>query len=145
MDLVFSVGARWAGVNKDGEGEMQVGEQRFTYSAPASMGGKGVGASPEDLLLAAVTACYSGTLMRVLSQSHLPAQSVALQTDGIVEGYPTNAKFARITVNPTIIGGDVVRQADYEKAAREARDRCFIGRTVRDYLHYVVGRITVES
>ena len=58
MDLVFNVKAEWAGVGKQGEGEMQVGEHRLSYSAPATMGGKGVGASPEDLLLAAVTACY---------------------------------------------------------------------------------------
>jgi peroxiredoxin-like protein len=144
MDLVFTVKAQWAGVNKEGEGEMQIGDHRFLYSAPANMGGKGVGSSPEDLLLAAVTACYSGTLMRVLSQSHLPGKSVAIQTDGIVEGFPENAKFAHITVHPTIKGGDVRRQDEYETAAEVARDRCFIGRTVRDYLHYAVGRVTVE-
>lgn len=144
LDLEFTVSATWAGVNTDGEGEMHIGDHRFRFSAPANMGGKGVGSSPEDLLLAAVTACYSGTLMRVLSQSHLSAASVVLQTDGVVEGFPTNTRFARITVNPTIKGGDPERQAEYKEAAERARDRCFIGRTVRDYLEYAVGHVTVE-
>ena len=144
MDLFFDVRAEWAGVGKQGEGKMRVGEHRLAYSAPAAMGGKGVGTSPEDLLLAAVTACYSGTLMRVLNQSHLPAESVAIHTDGMVEGYPLNAKFSRITVNPMIRGGDVSRKGEYEKAAEIARDRCFIGRTVRDYLTYAVGEVAIE-
>lgn len=144
MDLAFNVSARWSGVGPEGEGEMTIGDRQYPYSAPSNMGGKGVGASPEDLLLAAVTACYSGTLMRVLDQSQLPAQSVSIQTDGIVEGFPEHAVFARITVNPIIHGGHVERMADYQQAAETARDRCFIGRTVRDSLQYQVGRVTVE-
>ncbi len=144
MDLVFNVKAEWAGVGKEGEGQLQIGDHRLSYSAPSNMGGKGVGISPENLLLAAVTACYSGTLMRVLGQSNLPGESITIHTDGIVEGFPEKAKFACITVNPVIQGGDSSRQDDYEQAAQVARDRCFIGRTVRDYLHYTVGRVTVD-
>lgn len=144
MDLLFNVKAEWAGVGKQGEGEMHLGEHRISYSAPASMGGKGIGASPEDLLLAAVTACYSGTLMRVLARAHLPGEALAIQTDGMVEGFPERARFARITVNPIIRGGDAARIEEYENAAHEARDRCFIGRVVRDYLTYSVGAVSVE-
>ncbi len=144
MDLVFHVNAEWAGVGKEGEGSMQIGDQRLPYSAPANMGGKGVGASPEELLLSAVTACYSGTLMRVLDQLHLPGDSIVIHTDGIVEGFPATAKFSHITVHPTIKGGDPMRQGEYENAVQTARDRCFIGRTVRDYLNYSVGHVTVD-
>lgn len=143
MNLTFDVKAKWAGVGRHGEGEMQVGEHRFSYSAPATMGGKGIGASPENLLLAAVTACYSGTLMRVLEQRHLPGISIAIHTNGMVEGYPENAKFAHIIVNPTIQGGDPKLMMEYQQAAQTARDRCFIGRTVRDYLTYAVGEVMI--
>ncbi len=144
MDLTFAVQAKWAGVGIQGEGELEVGEHHFSYSAPATMGGKGIGASPENLLLAAVSACYSGTFMRILKQNHLPGDSLVIQTDGVVEGYPDNAKFVRITVNPTIQGGDAERIQDYQDAAQMARDRCFIDRTVRDYLTYSVGKVRVE-
>lgn len=123
---------------------MRLGDQSIPYSAPANMGGKGIGASPEDLLLSAVTACYSGTLMGVLAHSKLPCDAVAIRTDGVVEGFPKETRFARITVNPTIQGGDIDRQKEYVEAAQVARDRCFIGRTVRDYLDYSVGEVTVE-
>lgn len=144
MDLDFSVRAQWTGVGQDGEGVMGIGPDQFRYSAPATMGGKGVGASPEDLLLAAVTACYSGTFMRVLRHAGLAVESVGVTTEGVVREFPTNAKFAAITVNPTIQGGDFTRQKDYEEAAQEARDRCFIGRTVRDYLDYRVGVVSLQ-
>lgn len=83
--------------------------------------------------------------MRVLSQRQLPADSVRVQTAGTVEGFPQNTRFARITVNPTIQGGDRSQQDAYQEAAVEARERCFIGKTVRDYLHYEVGAVTLAG
>ncbi len=143
MDLVFQVTADWSGVGKAGQGTMHIGDTDYVYSAPANMGGQGVGARPEDFLIAAVTACYSGTLMRILNQYELPADSVTIQTTGTVEDYPGHARFARIRVNPIVRGGIEGRLADYERAAEEARQRCFIGRTVRDSLSYEVGAVTI--
>ncbi len=145
MDLVFNVTADWSGVGNAGQGTMHIGTDNYVYSAPANMGGKGVGASPEDFLIAAVTACYSGTLMRVLAQQRLAADSLTIQTVGTVADFPEKARFARITVNPTIKGGDPSQRDEYERAAEEARERCFIGKTVRDYLRYEVGMVTIDS
>lgn len=143
MELTFEISAQWTGIGRQGEGVMELGAGSVPYSAPANMGGKGVGTSPEELLLAAVTSCYSGTLMWVLQQAKLPGIAVAIKTEGQVTEYPQHARFSRITVHPTIKGGDVARQAEYEEACHVARDRCFIGRTVRDYLEYSVGTVTV--
>jgi peroxiredoxin-like protein len=142
--LTFTVNAQWAGTGREGEGTLTLGGQPLRYSAPTSMGGKGVGASPEDLLVAAVTACYSGTLFRVLTQERLPAVHIAVTATGTVEGYPTQTRYSRLMVSPTIVGGDPARLAAYERAAARSRDLCFIGKTVRDYLDYVVGPVTVR-
>lgn len=144
MDLKFSVKATWQGVGKEGEGEIALGNTDLRYSAPASMGGKGVGASPEDLLLSAVTACYSGTLMRILKEKRLAAASVNVETEGVVEDFPKNPNFAQIIVNPVIQGGETGMIARYREAAELARERCFIGRTVRDSLTYSVGEVVVK-
>ena len=143
MELSFEVSAKWTGIGRQGEGEMVLGAGSIPYSAPANMGGKGVGTSPEEFLLAAVTSCYSGTLMGVLHHAQLPGVTVEIKTEGQVTEYPEHARFARITVHPTIKGGDAARQGKYEEACQVARDRCFIGRTVRDYLEYTVGTVTV--
>lgn len=142
MDLKFEVSAQWAGIGKLGEGVMHLGPEMVIYSAPANMGGKGVGTSPEELLLAAVTSCYSGTLMRVLSQSGLLGDSVEIRTEGRVVAFPERARFSHIIVHPKILRGDVHRLEAYQEAAEVARDRCFIGRTVRDYLDYTVGTVS---
>ncbi len=144
MDLTFHVRADWNGVGKEGEGKMQAGGQDIAYSAPASMGGKGVGTNPEELLLSGVTACYSGTLMRILSRQGLPGSAVTIDTEGLITDYPGHAVFSGITVNPTIVGGDPSRLQDYEAAAESAREQCFIGRVVRDYLRYAVGKVMVQ-
>ena len=143
MELIFEISAQWTGTGRQGEGVMALSAGSVPYSAPANMGGKGVGTSPEELLLAAVTSCYSGTLMRVLQQAKLPGVAVEIKTEGQVTEYPEHARFSRITVHPTIRDGDAARQMEYEEACQVARDRCFIGRTVRDYLEYAVGNVTI--
>jgi len=144
MDLTFHVEARWVGVGAQGEGDMALGGQILHYSAPSSMGGKGVGTSPEELLLAAVTSCYSGTLARVLQERGLPRKLIDIRTEGNIEDYPRAARYRRITVHPSIRGGDPARLDEYYQAALEARERCFIGKTIRTNVEYEVGEVTVN-
>lgn len=144
-DLTFEISAKWAGTGRTGEGRLTTGGKEITYSAPASMGGKGVGTSPEELLMSAVTACYSGTLFYGLQKAGLPVSTVDIRTQGVVEDYPGKARFARLVVHPTIAGGDPARKPEYEALAVEARDRCFIGKTVRASVQYEVGTVSVEG
>jgi osmotically inducible protein OsmC len=144
-DLSFSIRAEWAGSGREGEGVMETGGEHLRYSAPSSMGGKGVGTSPEELLLAAVTSCYSGTLFRVLERQGLPVERLRIETAGVVEGYPRDPRYGRVTVSPVILGGDPSRTPAYEAAAQQSRDLCFIGKTIRDYLEYVVGDVAVKA
>lgn len=142
-DLQFEVNIKWSGTGKDGEGQIDLGDETLRYSAPADMGGKGVGASPEDLLISAVCSCYSGTLFGVLRRTGLPARHIDVWAEGFVTGYPRESKFSRLLVHPTINGGDATRQAEYEKAATAARDRCFIGKTIAGNVAYEVGTVQI--
>ena len=143
-DLSFQIDARWSGTGRDGHGTIRSGGLEIAYSAPASMGGQGSGTSPEELLMAAVTACYSGTLFRVLQQRELPVGHIDIRTTGLVTGYPRETRFQKIAVHPKVLGGDPERLGDYRAAAETARDRCFIGGTVRSSLEYVVGEVSVS-
>ncbi|WP_088005471.1 OsmC family protein [Indiicoccus explosivorum] len=144
-DLHFEAQFNWSGTGKDGEGRMTAGQQLLTYSSPADMGGKGTGLSPEDLLISAVSTCYSGTLFRTLTQKKLPAERVSIQSEGIVADFPVKSKFSTLIVNPTVIGGDPSRQKDYEEAAEEARENCFIGKTIAGNVDYRVGTVRVHE
>ena len=61
-DLEFTVQASWSGTGREGHGAIASGGQSIRYSDPSTMGGKGTGTSPEELFVAAVGACYSGTV-----------------------------------------------------------------------------------
>lgn len=142
-ELAFSVDLKWQGTGREGEGTAQMSEERVHYSAPASMGGKGVGTSPEELLLAAVASCYSGTLFGVLRQEGLPVETISVRAEGSVTGYPVRSKFAVLRVNPTIHGGESGQMENYRRLAHIARDKCFIGKTIIGNVAYEVGYVSV--
>ena len=140
-DLRFSTELNWEGTGRGGEGTVLLASERVTYSAPASMGGKGAGTSPEELLIAAVASCYSGTLFGVLKKEGLSAEQVKIRAEGEVTGYPFQAKFARLQVSPIIVGANQSKLAEYQDAALVARDKCFIGKTITGNVAYEVGNV----
>lgn len=145
-DLTFAADVHWEGRGREGRGTVATGGQRLVYSAPASMGGRGTGSSPEELLVSAVATCYSGTLFHLLARDGLPGDEVLVHAVGVVSDYPSrDARVSRIVVHPTIVGGDRARQGDYEACARTARDHCFIGRALRASIAYTVGDVTVTA
>jgi len=143
-DLVFEIQAAVGGSGREAEGTLSVDGEHIRYSAPASMGGKGVGANPESLLISAVTACFSLTLLYYLHKRGLAATGVEVRTQGLVAGHPRDDRYARITVNPKVLGGDPTREVEYRAAALKARDHCFIGQTVAaGGVAYEVGTVEI--
>jgi len=142
-ELSFEVELDWSGTGREGAGRIVTDDLQLELSAPASMGGRGVGTNPEELLVSAVASCYAGTLFWVLRRSGLPAASVSVDAHGTVTGYPGWAHFERIVVSPTIVDGDPTRIYEYERAAADAHDRCFIGRTIAGNVDYQVGWVAL--
>lgn len=143
-DLSFTIDAVVHCTGKDCEGTITAGGEMIRYSAPVEMGGKGVGANPETLLISAVTACYSLTLLYFLQKKRLAVTELAVKTEGIVSGYPQNLRYDKIIVNPTVHGGERARFEEYRTAAAEARDSCFIGQTVAArQVAYKVGAVEI--
>lgn len=144
-DLTFKSDLTWAGLGKEGEGKLQTSEETMIYSSPASMGGKGVGVSPEDLLVSAVASCYSGTLFALLKKKKLPVKEVQVRAEGRVAGFPLQSAFNQLIVYPTVIGGIPSEKEAYETAARKARDKCFIGKTISGNVDYQVGDVQIKE
>ncbi len=142
-ELPFQVELEWSGTGPNGAGRIITDDLQLELSTPASMGGRGVGTNPEELLVSAVASCYTATLFGILRRRGLPATSVHVDARGTVSGYPDQAWFSRIVVSPTIIDGDPSRANAYERAADTAHDRCFIGRTIAGNVDYQVGTVTV--
>jgi len=144
-DLEFEVSTQWDGDVSTRHGVLEAGGGQIEYSSPSTMGGSGEGTNPEELLLAAVGTCYTLGLSRLLHKRDLPATSLRVSVRGVVSGYPLAATFARVVVSPAIAGANRSRAADYEAAARVARDRCFIGKMLAASVSYEVGQVTLTS
>jgi peroxiredoxin-like protein len=146
VDLMFESEVCWEGHGRNGVGTVATGGQKIVYSAPASMGGRGMGTSPEELLISAVASCYSGTLFHLLARDGLSGDEVRVRAVGTVSDHPsTAARFSRLVVHPTIVGADSRRQSAYEACARTAREHCFIGRALRETISYEVGDVTLHT
>ncbi len=143
-ELNFAVDLLWSGTGREGVGEIHAHDRTIDFSAPDSMGGRGVGTNPEELLVSAVSSCYTATLFGTLRRARLPVASVMVDAGGSVTGFPGHARFDRIAVRPTILGGDPLRQAEYEAAAVLAHDRCLIGHTLAPEVTYEVGSVQVR-
>ncbi len=144
-DMSFEVELAWSGTGRDGVGEIRTDDLSMELSGPEAMGGRGIGTNPEELLVCAVSSCYTATLFGVLSTRGLPAASLAVSATGTVSGFPGHARFARLVVSPTIVGADVGRRAEYEQAAGVAHERCFIGRTLSPEVAYEVGSVRLRG
>lgn len=142
-DLTFCAQITWPGTRGERRGQAETGGQNLVWSVPASMGGLGEGTSPEELLLCAVGTCYSATLSGVLRQLRLPVGNVHTRVEGTVSGYPEQARLARIVVHPVLAQADGARTSEYREATIAARDRCFIGHTLRDQVEYLVGPVVL--
>ena len=126
-DLNFNIALTWAGTGREGAGQIRTDDLALELSGPKSMGGRGIGTSPEELLVCAVSSCYTATLFAVLRGAQLPVDSLAVNASGTVTGFPGETRFARIAVSPTVLGGDVRRVPEYQAAASRAHGSCFIG------------------
>ncbi|NIK11497.1 OsmC family protein [Alkalibacillus almallahensis] len=140
-ELSFETTLSWSGADENGEGTLNIGEESVVVSGPENMGGKGVGASPEELLVSAIATCYSETLSSLLTNEGLTFQTLAIQAEGIVSELPKDSSFKRITIHPTIIGADEERYNTYKEIASDARDKCFVGQAIKGNMEYLVGNV----
>ena len=144
-DLTYTSQVSWNGTGRGGGGVLTTGAQTVTFSAPANMGGRGIGTSPEELLISAVAACYSGTLVHLLARDRLPAEGVEVRVAAVVTDHPgERARFSQITVSPTILAGEPARMREYTVTARIAREHCFIGQALRSEIRYEVGDVALK-
>jgi peroxiredoxin-like protein len=139
--LQFDVNLEWRTDQRFGE--VTVGEARTYISEPRVMGGTGAGMSPEDLFVAAAASSYSVTLAEMLRAVGLPQTSLAIHAEGRVGSCAGAKRFTTVIVRPTIQGADTAQRQAYEKAAIAARNNCFIGRSIRGNVAYVVGDVSL--
>lgn len=139
----YPVQVIWQG-GREGAGNV-VAERSQTeavLSVPTEFGGPGTGTNPEELLTAAIAACYSVTFGIVAGARRIPYTSIETKAVGEVE-QPNAATFTykRITLRPKITlpaGTDEATVKLCEEMSHKADAYCIITNAVRGKVEIVV-------
>ena len=111
------------------------GVPNLLTSAPLEFDGPGDAWSPEQLLLAAVEACFLLTFRAVARASRLEIVSLSVEAEGFVERVDGVTRFTEIVLHPRIAlpaGVDWTRvQRALEKAERQCLVSASLGTPVR--------------
>ncbi|WP_010283625.1 OsmC family protein [Bacillus timonensis] len=135
----FTVKGTWTG-NRNGEGTITTDGFHTAVSAPKQLDGPGIGANPEELLIAAATNCYMLTLSAILSNRDIEYTHLEVETEGTVGKEGKRLIFEKIVHKPVIF----IKEADDElqdkilKLAHRAETACFISQTLKGNVEVTV-------
>ena len=123
MATVRTAEAHWEGALLDGHGEVELtssGVGRFAVSWPARAEAANGKTSPEELIAAAHSACFSMAFSNGLAKAGNPP--TALDTSAEVDFVPgTGITQIRLTVRGTVEG---MSEDDFVAAAQAAKEGC---------------------
>jgi len=129
----FSVRASWRG---DAMGSGSVSKNNFPslpIAGAVVLGGAGTGANPEELLLAALGACFVNTWAIFVKKLNLNHEALALDVSGELGqdpagGYRMERALIRASVPATLLAEN---RAGVEKSLALAEKYCIISKVVR--------------
>jgi len=130
MTVTSKASAVWSGTLKDGNGTFNAGSGAFkgSYTFATRFEGK-AGTTPEELLAAAHSACYSMALSGALERAGTPAtriETTAQCTIDTIDGKPTVAVM-KLVVKGTVPGATA---ATFREAAEGAKVGCPVSRAL---------------
>jgi peroxiredoxin-like protein len=99
----YPVNVKWNG-GKEGAGTVSLtqGGEELPLAVPPEYGGNGQATNPEELLTAAITACYSMTFGIIAGNRKLPVTAIHVDSVGEVEQVGASLTYKKITIKPKI-------------------------------------------
>ncbi len=123
-----SATAQWNGVLKSGKGEMRLSNQNFPFTFNSRMEG-GSGSSPEELLAAALSGCYSMALSADLEKAGFPPQQV--KTSGKAHFDNVSGKWTVETIDLDVQAGvPGIEDAKFQEIANGTKSNCPVARAL---------------
>jgi len=125
----YRVSAHWT-MHKRGIVEAESIPRTINFAAPPEFGGEPGLWTPEHLLLAAVTTCYTATFRAIAEFSKLEFSGLELNAEGEVAKQEGGFRFTRILLKPLLIIHD---EKDHERAGRlleKAERSCLVSRSL---------------
>lgn len=139
----YPVEVSWQGGRASGKGVVTSGHSGVSapISIPPEFGGPGEGTNPEELVTAAIAACYTLTFALVAENRKLPILDVKTVAKGTVEESGAKFTYTKIVIRPTIVLAANATDAQVETArlmAEKADGYCIITNAVRDKVQILV-------
>ncbi len=131
---VFDASAAWTG---DGTGcgsvKLPQGDLTVSIGGSKSLGGCGVGANPEELLLGAVAACFVNTWAIFLKKLNIAYAEPAVRVSGDLGSDPAGGyKFLKATIHARVPASLLAGQkAQVEKTLALAEKYCIISKVAK--------------
>lgn len=123
-----SASAQWNGGLKTGKGEMNFGQQSCSFSLNSRMEGS-AGSSPEELLAAALSGCYSMALSADLEKAGFPPQQV--KTSGKAHFDNVSGKWTVETIDLDVQAGvPGIEDAKFQEIANGTKSNCPVARAL---------------
>ena len=117
----------------EGDGNLALTTGKIEYGVPSQFGGNAGKTSPEELILAAISSCFSMTLGFVLVKRKVPARVLRMHAEATVQRIERQLVLTAITLHPQIAidtDSEKTRQ-DIDAAIERAEQACLISNAIR--------------
>ena len=140
MSEVFSIAATWDSAAKRGTLATEGGSLKIAHAGAASLGGGNGATNPEELLLAAVSACFIQTWAIFLVKLQVPIERLVLDGSCEMDKDPAGGfRLTKLDLAPSVpvaLWGS--RRADIEKTLSLAEKYCIVSKAVKSSLALTV-------
>jgi len=117
----------------EGDGNLALTTGTIEFGVPSQFGGNAGKTSPEELILAAISSCFSMTLGFVLVKRKVPARVLGMHAEATVQRIERQLVLTAITLHPQIAidtDSEKTRQ-DIDAAIERAEQACLISNAIR--------------
>jgi osmotically inducible protein OsmC len=135
-EQVFTIAATWDPAKKEGALATADGSLKTAHVGAKSLGGGGAAPNPEELLLAAVSACFIQTWAIFLAKLKVPIDDPVLDGSCELDKDPAGGfRLTKVDLAPHVPAALwASRRADLEKTLSLAEKYCIVSKAVRGSL-----------
>jgi peroxiredoxin-like protein len=135
----FTLKAAWQG-GRTGQGRLNTEGMSLDISLPAALSGPGIGANPDELLLAAAANCYMITLAAILEKREPGVAGFELDSQATVELDGGRLSFKKIVHRPRIAleDADETKRQAVEQYTHRAEKACMVSQALRGNVEITV-------
>jgi organic hydroperoxide reductase OsmC/OhrA len=138
MAEVFATHLEWTGARGSLEDaaafsrdlDVSIGATRLPMSAAVSYRGIASRTSPEQLLVASLSACQALTYLYLAAKNGIPVTEYTDDAEGHLAAVDGKIRMARVTLRPRIRLGEGADAAKAAELIEQAHERCFIANSV---------------